>query len=221
MQWPPIESINEAFPLPQGYRFRYVLNDDIDALIQHLPDWHPNVRAGSASVFLDKSYYLDRVAINAAPDKDCLLLLIADSNGSVIGFVQGDRDRNNRSFYAGLAVIAPAHRGTRIYKIIPRSAEWFTRAMNLEFVYVMATLHHPIVQKMYESEGFTLIGFMPGYDREEIAPGVIKRVFEAVYAKVLIPEDQLLWPNLDNLTPRARELFAATFKSQSMTAPGR
>ncbi len=85
--------------------------------------------------------------------------------------------------------------------------------MKLEFVYVMATLHHQIVQKMYESEGFTLIGFTPGYDREEVAPGVIKRVFEAVYAKVLIPDDQLLWPNLDNLTPRARELFAAIFKS--------
>jgi hypothetical protein len=221
MHWPEIDSINEAFPLPQGYRFRYLIGGDIDALIQNLPDWHTNVRAGSSSVLLDRAYYLNRVAINADPDKDCMLLLIADSNGSVIGFVQGERDSSNRSFYGGLAVIAPAHRGSGIYKIIPRLAEWITRAMKLEFFYVMATLHHPIVQKMYESEGFTLIGFTPGYDREEIAPGVIKRVFEAIYAKVLIPDDQLLWPNLDNLTPRARELFAATFKSQSITTPGR
>ena len=219
MQWPTIESIKEAFPLPQGYRFRYLLNEDIDALIQNLPEWHPNVRAGSASVLLDRPYYLNRVAIDAEPEKDCLILLIEETNGGVIGFLQGERDRNNRSFYAGLAVIAPAHRGSGIYKIIPRSAEWFTRAMNLEFVYVMATLHHQIVQKLYESEGFTLIGFTPGYDREEVAPGVIKRVFEAVYAKVLIPDDQLLWPNMDNLTPRARELFAATFKSWDLATP--
>lgn len=212
MQWPEIKSINEAFPLPQGCRFRYLLKEDIEALIQHLPDWHPNVRAGSASVLLDRAYYLNRVAINAEPDKDCLILLIEEANGNVIGFIQGERDRNARSFYGGLAVIAPMHRGSGIYKIIPRLAEWITRAMNLEFFYVMATLQHPIVQKMYESEGFTLIGFTPGYDREEVAPGVIKRVFEAVYAKVLIPGDQLLWPNMDNLTPRARELFAAIFK---------
>jgi GNAT superfamily N-acetyltransferase len=213
MQWPTIQSINEAFPLPHGYRFRYLLDSDIDALIQHLPDWHPNVRAGVASAFLDKSYYLNKVAINAEPEKDSVFLLIVDGKGSVIGFVQGERDQNNRSFYGGLGVIAPEHRGHGIHKVIPRLAEWMTRAMNFEFVYVMATLQHQIVQKMYESEGYTLIGFTPGYDREEVAPGVIKRVFEAVYAKVLISDDQLLWPSLDNLTPRARELFAAVFKS--------
>lgn len=76
----------------------------------------------------------------------------------------------------------------------------------------MATLHHPVVQRMYEAEAFTLIGFTPGFDRDEVSPGVIKRVFEAVYAKVLVPDEQLLWPNLDNLTPRARELFTALFK---------
>ena len=122
MQWPTIESIKEAFPLPQGYRFRYLLNEDIDALIQNLPEWHPNVRAGSASVLLDRAYYLNRVAIDAEPEKDCLILLIEETNGGVIGFLQGERDRNNRSFYAGLAVIATAHRGSGIYKIIPRSA---------------------------------------------------------------------------------------------------
>ena len=43
MKWPSIDSVNEAFALPQGYRFRYLQEPDIDVLIQHLPDWHPNV----------------------------------------------------------------------------------------------------------------------------------------------------------------------------------
>jgi hypothetical protein len=212
MQWPAIDEINWAFALPQGYRFRYLLNEDIDILVQHLPDWHPNVRAGVASQLLDSRYYQNKVAINADPERDCLILLIVDAKGSVVGFIQGERDQSNKSFYGGLAVIAPDHRGSGIYKLIPRLAEWMTRAMKFEYFYVMATLHHPIVQKMYEAEGFTLIGCTPGYDLEEVEPGVIKRVFEAVYAKILVPDDQLHWPNLDKLTPRARELFAATFK---------
>lgn len=96
---------------------------------------------------------------------------------------------------------------------MPKLAEWLTKAMNFEFFYVVATLHQPIVQRMYEAEGFTLIGFTPGYDCEEVTPGVIKRVFEAIYVKVLVPDEQLLWPNLDNLTPRARELFTALFNA--------
>jgi len=44
------------------------------------------------------------------------------------------------------------------------------------------------MQRALEGAGWQLIGFTSGYDREEVAPGVVKRVFEAVYTKVLVPE---------------------------------
>jgi hypothetical protein len=62
-----------------------------------------------------------------------------------------------------------------------------------------------------EAGGWQLIGFTSGYDREQVAPGVVKRVFEAVFTKVLVPEEDLVRPNPDNLTPRAKALFEVLF----------
>ena len=62
-----------------------------------------------------------------------------------------------------------------------------------------------------ERAGFKLLGFAPGYDREFVAPGVIKRVFEAYYAKILVTESELQRPDLNNLTPKTRELFLSLF----------
>jgi hypothetical protein len=40
---------------------------------------------------------------------------------------------------------------------------------------------------------------------------VIKRVFEAVYAKVLVSEEELLRPDPKNLSPKAKALFDLLF----------
>jgi len=52
-------------------------------------------------------------------------------------------------------------------------------------------------------------------DRERVAPGVVKRVYEALYAKVLVDGDALVDPQAPNMTPRTRELFSALFGSAS------
>ena len=75
----------------------------------------------------------------------------------------------------------------------------------------MATLKIPNMQLALERAGYQLLGFVPGYDREEVAPGVVKRVFEAVYAKVLVSEEELLRPDPKNLSPKARALFELMF----------
>ena len=40
---------------------------------------------------------------------------------------------------------------------------------------------------------------------------MVRRVFEAVYCKVLVPENELVRPDPANLTPRTRALFDALF----------
>jgi hypothetical protein len=44
-----------------------------------------------------------------------------------------------------------------------------------------------------------------------VAPGVVKRVFEAYYAKILVPHDELLVPDIKNLTPQTLALFTQLF----------
>jgi hypothetical protein len=66
--------------------------------------------------------------------------------------------------------------------------------------------------------GWQLIGFTSGYDQEQVAPGEVKRVFEAVYCKVLVPEEELARPDPKNLTPRTLALYNAIFPA---TEPAR
>jgi hypothetical protein len=52
---------------------------------------------------------------------------------------------------------------------------------------------------------------MPGYDREEVAPGVVKRVYEAGYAKRLAPAEEFLRPEDKNMTSSVKRLFDIIF----------
>ena len=69
----------------------------------------------------------------------------------------------------------------------------------------------PYVQRAFELLGWQLIGITPGYDREMVAPGVVKRVFEAVYAKVLGGDVGLLPPNPRNLTQKTKAFLRILF----------
>ena len=51
----------------------------------------------------------------------------------------------------------------------------------------------------------------PDVDLEEVQPGVVKRVFEAVYARVLAPNSSLLHPDPAHMTERTRSLFDHLF----------
>ena len=86
--------------------------------------------------------------------------------------------------------------------------------MGAGFVYGLATLKVPSMQLALERAGYQLLGFVPGYDREVVAPGLVKRVYEAVYAKVLVPDEELLRPDPKNLSPKARAMFAVLFPEQ-------
>ena len=83
--------------------------------------------------------------------------------------------------------------------------------MGMGIAYGMATLKVPHVQRAMEELGFRLIGITPGYDREMVAPGVVKRVYEAVYAKVLVADEELHLPQPQNLTPNTKALFDSLF----------
>jgi hypothetical protein len=52
---------------------------------------------------------------------------------------------------------------------------------------------------------------MPGFDQELVTPGEVRRVYEAVYVKVLEPST-LLPPDKANMTERVRELYDLLFE---------
>src|SRR5262249_23036820 len=123
-----------------------------------------------------------------------------------------------RSIYAGLGVAAPDHRGSNLACAGMTFVERVGRQLGMGFAFGTATLKHRYAQEACERAGWQLIGIAPGYDRERVAPGVVKRVYEAIYARVLEADEGLLPPELHNLTPRTRALFDSLFCSRQTPA---
>ena len=76
------------------------------------------------------------------------------------------------------------------------------RALGVDTIVTAATLRHPVSQSIAEHSGFRLVGIFPGSDRVQVAPGVMKHTFEAMYAISLVPEEQTHRPPSASLSPR-------------------
>lgn len=210
MKWPTIDDMSAMAPLPAGYSREGLQRAEIGRLIEALKVWHPDISVGAASCYLREDFYADKVCLDGDAEKDVLLLVVKFGN-ELAGFGSWEREQEALSVYARFGAIAPAHRGAKLAVNAMNLGEQMARAMGAGFIYGLATLKVPHMQQALERAGYQLLGFAPGYDREEVAPGVVKRVYEAFYAKVLVGEAELHRPDPQNLTPKARALFELLF----------
>lgn len=218
MRWPSIEAIAAFTPLPAGYRVASLGRADIGALIAALPAWHPSIAAGGHRCYLREDFYLDRVCLDDGVDRDIIVLRILHAEQPV-GFFSLEREVDSLAIWGRVVVLAPGHRGAKVYRHISAGGEALARIMGAAFLYAFAPLDTPAVQRSLELAGCRLLGFLPGRDREEVAPGVVKRVYQAVYAKLLVQESQIHWPDSAKMTPRARELYGLLFPEHRATPP--
>jgi hypothetical protein len=217
VKWPSTSELSALVPLPAGYRFADLERAMIPALTAAIRLWHPAISVGVASCYLREDFYFDRVVLDGRVDRDVLVVPIT-FEAELAGVWSFEREMDSLAIYGRLIVIAPAHRGAKLAAIAMKGTENLGRAMGAAFLYALATLKIPHAQRALEGAGYRLLGFFPGYDREEVAPGVVKRVYQAVYAKLLVPEDEVLRPDPGNLTPRARALYGLLFSDVPATA---
>lgn len=210
MKWPTIEQLSAMVSLPPGFRLASLGRSDIPALIEAIGRWHPDIAVGVGSCYLRESFYTEQVQFEGEPEKRIFVGLFRHGD-EMAGMWSWEQEPDALTLYGRLIVVSPRHRGTSLASAVVPIAELAGRAMGAEFFFALVTLKIPHMQHMLENAGWQLIGFSFGYDREQVAPGVIKRVFEAVYCKVLVPEDELVRPEPQNLTARSRALFDAIF----------
>jgi GNAT superfamily N-acetyltransferase len=210
VKWPTTSGFSRLVPLPEGYCFTELDRAMIPALIDAIKVWHPAISTGVASCYLREDFYRRRVVLDGDNDRDIIVVPFTFA-GQLAGVWSFEREIDSLAIYGRLLIVAPEHRGARLAGAAMNGTEALGRAMGAAFIYAMATLKIPQAQRALESAGYRLLGFLPGYDREEVSPGVVKRVYEAVYAKLLVPEDEVLRPDPRNLTPRARMLYALLF----------
>ena len=214
MRWPTNDELRALVPLPEGYFFERLERAHIAPLIAAIKVWHPDISVGANSGYLREDYYLKRVFFEDESDRDIMVVPIM-FKGELVGVWSFEREMDSLAIYGRTIIVAPAHRGANLALFILKGTENIGRAMGAAFMYAMATLKIPHAQRALENAGYRLVGFFPGYDREEVAPGVVKRVYQAVYAKLLVPAEEVLRPDPKNLTPRARALFDLLFSDGS------
>jgi hypothetical protein len=210
MKWPGPEELAQLVPLPAPYRPERITRAHIAPLIASLKQWYPDISVGVNSCFLLENFYRDRVCLDAGDDRDFCVVTIW-SGDDLVGMWSGEREADSLAIFGRLIVMAPAHRGARAAVMIMAGMANVGRVMGAAFLYCMVTLKNAYLQEVLENEGYQLLGFMPGYDRQIVAPGVVKRVYQAVYAKLLVAEDEVRLPDPQNLTPRAKMLFDLLF----------
>lgn len=210
MRWPSVEALGALVRLPAGYRFAGLGRAHLAPVVAALKEWYPDISVGASSCYLREDFYLDCVCLDGASDKDVWASLIMFGD-EMAGFWSFEREQDSLAIWGRLIVVAPGHRGAKLADHTMSGTESIGRVMGAAFMYTLVTLKNPYAQRALEQAGYRLLGFFPGRDREEVAPGVVKRVYQAVYANLLVPQDQLHWPDPTNMTPKARALFELLF----------
>jgi|JI8StandDraft_1071087.scaffolds.fasta_scaffold91120_2 GNAT superfamily N-acetyltransferase len=210
MNWLPWSEALALIDLPPGYTVRTMQGEHVAAVTRAVPQWYPDITYGVNSVFLREDFYRERVCLDGATDKDVIVLTVWHGD-ELVGVWASEREVDSLALWGRFVVMAPDHAGKGLTRRLNEGMEEVGRRMGAAFIYAMVTLKHRFMQQGLESGGYRLLGFFPGYDRELVAPGVVKRVYQAVYAKLLAPEDKVLRPDPKNMSPSARRLYALLF----------
>jgi GNAT superfamily N-acetyltransferase len=208
MNWAQLNQLAESMPVAAGYQVGMLRQTEVKALIALIRRWFPEVGVGSGARYLREPFYERDVLFENGPDADVVIAVFRHDD-KLVGMFSFEHDVDTLSVHAQLSVALPEHRGIGVARLGMNYTEIVARRMGMGMIFGMATLRHPHVQRAFERAGWEPIGIAPGYDRELIAPGVVKRVYEAIYAKVLVRDDQMLIPSLEQMTPRTRALFSS------------
>jgi len=218
MKWPTTDDLRALVQLPEGYQFECFDRVHIAPLIAHIKQWYPGISVGANSGYLRDDYYLNRVCFEGEVARDIWVCPIS-FKGELVGVFSLEREADSLALYGRLIAVAPAHRGANLSKFIIHAAEVIGHSMGAAFLYSMVGLSGPHAQRALEAAGYRLLGFFPGYDREEVSPGVVKRVYQAVYAKLLAPAEEVLFPDPKNMTAKTRALFELLFGDAADAIP--
>jgi hypothetical protein len=212
-----VATLASCVPLAAGYRFDLLQRREVSRLVADIGAWFPDISVGSASRYLREDFYFRNVLFDDATAADHIVLLLKDSE-NLAGMFACEFDDATQSVYAALGVAAPDHRGAKLAQAGISFTEQLGRAAAMGFAFGFATLKSPYAQQAFERAGWQLVGIAPGYDHEMVEPGIVKRVYEAMYAKVLVPHAGLQHPLRHNMTPRTLAFFDRVFGPEHDTS---
>lgn len=214
MEWPTLRELPVWAPMPDGYQYKIPSREDVPQLIGAIERWYPAISVGAASCYRRPHFHHEKVALEGADGPKDILVLMYMHDKRLVGVASMEREPDALSIFGRLAVVDPDHQGAKIASTGMGVMDGMTTHRGAEFLYVLATMKHPYAQMLLKRRGYRLLGLIPGYDREVGSDGRVFRIFEALYAKVLISDDRLLRPDPSDQTQGTRALFELLFPSK-------
>jgi hypothetical protein len=210
MSWIAIDELSSKLPIPPGYRTEQLKRSEIPEVIRCFRDWFPDITVGAESCYQREDFYSREVSLEGEPERDVIVFLFKKDQ-ELVAIVSLQRSEDTLTLYGRLGAIAPRYRGAKLAYIGPALLEAVGRAMGMEVIYALAEFTIPNMQMLFERAGFQIAGIIPASDRLLVAPGVTKRVYEAYYVKVLAADAEILRPQAESMTPRAKALYDFLF----------
>ena len=211
MEWgPALSALAETRP-PTGYALSQLARAQVPALVSELGRWFPDLRVSGERCHLDPRFYEEHAALAGETADRSVLPLVALRNDALAGVITLERDVSTRTVTCRVGAIAPAHRGPALALLGPMLLERVARAVGAELALYHATLKSRHQQVLAERSRFALVGIVPACDHGYTERGTVKRVYEALYAKVLVDESRVAQPDDDALTARTRAVWRALF----------
>ena len=217
MSWTSVDILSASAPLPEGYRYQLITRSDIADTINAFASWYPGIAVGNASCHLKPAFYEDSVVLDGDSERDFLVILFKHGQ-ELAGVLSVERDKDSAVLYGRVGVISPRHRGLNLSERFPSLIEALGRTMGMGMVYGLATLKVRYMAEKFERLGWELVGIVPGFDQEMVAPGVVKRVYEGIYTKVLVDEVDFVRPLRSAMTPKTAALFDLLFPGKAIVA---
>jgi len=211
MSWSQAIAVLRETKTAPGHALMQLRRDDVRELVTQLRDWYPDIVVGAESCHLTPEFYYDETALADGEQDRAIFPIVAKHEASMVAMMTFERSVRSRTMTCRLGAIAPAHRSAALGVLGPLLLESIGRAVGAEMVFYYATLKTQHQQVLAERTGYRLVGIVPAFDRSMIRPGEVKRVFEAIYAKVLIGDDAVFVPTEQALTVRTRAVWHALF----------
>jgi len=212
MSWSRGLAVVESTKPPEPYTLSQMSAADVSIVAERVRSWYPDIRVGMESPHLQAEFYRSETQLQEVVEERSLLpLVIRHPTDGIVAVITYQRNVEARLITCRLGVLAPEHRRASLALLGPLLLEELGRAIGAELAYYYATLKTRHQQVLAERRGFQLVGIVPGHDRDMLAEGEIKRVYEALYVKLLVPSEQLHTPPREELTARTREVWSALF----------
>jgi hypothetical protein len=172
-----------------------------------LGEWFPDLAVGSQAYLLDPGYHEEQVALGGEEQSLAARPVhgwVAEAAGEPVAAAFCSYEAARATMCCEYGSVSPRHRRSGIALAFAPLYGLIAQALQVETVYGLASMRHPVTQLGCERCGWELWGIVPTSERYAGAAGGVGYAPEAVYGFSLVPRATI---DPRSLSPRLRALI--------------